>query len=555
MGEKHNTSTFPIMDFLPQSSSRSFPAVGNIEIDDSKHCKSKGNVFSVFLLQKPKKTMLSFIKKSIATIWANHHVAKAQKQHQHAEAHQEELLLALVQKAQKTLFGRERNFDEIHSIQDFQQRVSIQDYEDLKPYIDRIRRGQAHILFPETPTYFAKTSGTTSGAKYIPLTQEGIDHQVKAAQSAIFHYISRKGNANFVNGKMIFLQGNPQLEEQFGIKTGRLSGIVAHHVPSYLQKNRLPSWETNTIEDWETKVDAIVQETEHENMTLISGIPPWLIMYFEKLQERHHKPVAEIFPNLQLIITGGVNYEPYREKMNALLGKEIDTVQTFPASEGFFAFQDDYTQNGLQLLTHHGIFYEFIPLSEIHSDTPTRLTLREVELHKDYALILTTDSGLWAYSIGDVVQFVSKNPYKIIVTGRTKHFTSAFGEHVIGHEVETAMKMAQEKLPTPIREFHLAPQVNPTEGLPYHEWLIEFDELPQHVEEFAQILDTEMRKQNTYYNDLISGNVLRPLQITPLKKNAFIEYAKTTGKLGGQNKIPRLANDRSMADELIRYKK
>ncbi|QBA22871.1 GH3 auxin-responsive promoter family protein [Chryseobacterium indologenes] len=498
--------------------------------------------------------MLNFFKKNAALIWAKKHVQKAEDFKKNAEKNQEDLLLSLVNTAQKTLFGREHDFENIHSVKEFQDRVPVADYEDLKPYIERVKKGQANILWTETPEYFAKTSGTTSGSKYIPISKEGMPFQIAGAQSALFHYISRKNNADFVNGKMIFLQGSPELEEVFGIKTGRLSGIVAHHIPNYLQKNRLPSWETNIMEDWESKVDKIIEETEHENMTLISGIPPWLIMYFEKLTEKHGKKIKQLFPNLQLIVTGGVNYEPYRDKMEELLGGKVDIVQTFPASEGFFAFQDDYTQEGLLLLTNHGIFYEFIPLEEYGKPGARRLTLKEVELHKDYALILTTNSGLWAYSIGDVVRFISKDPYRVLVSGRTKHFTSAFGEHVIAFEVEEAMKATLEKHPAQITEFHLAPQVNPAEGLPCHEWLIEFEKEPENLEAFRDDLDLQLRKRNTYYDDLISGNILQKLQITRLKKGAFHEYAKSQGKLGGQNKTPRLANDRKIADLLGIYK-
>ncbi|MGG1924511.1 GH3 auxin-responsive promoter family protein [Chryseobacterium sp. NRRL B-14798] len=498
--------------------------------------------------------MLNFFKKNAALIWAKKHVQKAEDFKKNAEKNQEDLLLSLVNTAQKTLFGREHDFENIHSVKEFQDRVPVADYEDLKPYIERVKKGQANILWTETPEYFAKTSGTTSGSKYIPISKEGMPFQIAGAQSALFHYISRKNNADFVNGKMIFLQGSPELEEVFGIKTGRLSGIVAHHIPNYLQKNRLPSWETNIMEDWESKVDKIIEETEHENMTLISGIPPWLIMYFEKLTEKHGKKIKQLFPNLQLIVTGGVNYEPYRDKMEELLGGKVDIVQTFPASEGFFAFQDDYTKEGLLLLTNHGIFYEFIPLEEYGKPGARRLTLKETELHKDYALILTTNSGLWAYSIGDVVRFISKDPYRVLVSGRTKHFTSAFGEHVIAFEVEEAMKAALEKYPAQITEFHLAPQVNPAEGLPCHEWLIEFEKEPENLEAFRDDLDLQLRKRNTYYDDLISGNILQKLQITRLKKGAFHEYAKSQGKLGGQNKTPRLANDRKIADLLGIYK-
>ncbi|MFN4363257.1 GH3 auxin-responsive promoter family protein [Chryseobacterium hispalense] len=498
--------------------------------------------------------MLNFLKKNIALVWAKKHVRSTEEFKKNAEQNQEKLLLSLVDTAKKTLFGREHDFENIRSVKDFQDKVNISDYEDLKPYIERVKKGQANILWTDVPEYFAKTSGTTSGSKYIPISKEGMPFQVKGAQSALFHYIATNNNADFVNGKMIFLQGSPELEEVFGIKTGRLSGIVAHHIPKYLQKNRLPSWETNVMEDWEAKVDKIVEETEKENMTLISGIPPWLIMYFEKLVEKHGKKIKQIFPNLQLIVTGGVNYEPYRDKMEELLGGKVDIVQTFPASEGFFAFQDDYTKEGLLLLTNHGIFYEFVPLEEYGKPNARRLTLGEIELNKDYALILTTNSGLWAYSIGDVVRFIDKNPHRILVSGRTKHFTSAFGEHVIAFEVEEAMKATVEKYPAQITEFHLAPQVNPEEGLPYHEWFIEFEKEPENLQLFRNELDDQLRKRNTYYDDLISGNILQKLHITGLKKNAFQEYAKSQGKLGGQNKIPRLANDRNIAESLRIYK-
>ncbi|MBS1549736.1 MAG: GH3 auxin-responsive promoter family protein [Bacteroidetes bacterium] len=499
--------------------------------------------------------MLGLIKKSIAKSWAKKHVQTCEDFKKNGAEFQEKLLLELVKKSEKTLFGLSHQFGGIQNIQDFQKLVPIVDYEGLRPYIEKIKHGDRNILYPEKPEYFAKTSGTTSGTKYIPLSKEGIQHQVKAAQSALFHYIAQKNNADFVNGKMIFLQGSPALEDIAGIKTGRLSGIVAHHIPQYLQKNRLPTFETNCIEDWEMKVDQIVLETEKENMTLISGIPPWLIMYFEKLIEKNGKKIKELFPHLQLLVTGGVNYEPYRKKMEELLGGTVDIIQTFPASEGFFAFQDDYTQEGLLLLTHHGIFYEFIPLENFGQPDAQRLTLKEVELNKDYALILTTDSGLWAYSIGDVVRFISLQPHRIIVTGRTQHYTSAFGEHVIAGEVEAALKATVEQFPAQITEFHLAPQVNPiNQELPYHEWLIEFEQEPENLNIFRLQLDKEMRKRNTYYDDLVTGNILQAIKITCLSKNAFQNYAKSEGKLGGQNKIPRLANDRKIADFLKEYK-
>jgi len=490
------------------------------------------------------------IRSIIAKFWASRSLKISEKEAKNALFHQEKILLNLVKSAKRTEFGKKYNFKNIRSIKDFQQNIPLFSYESLEHYIEKIKNGQQNILSTGKPKYFAKTSGTTSGVKYIPISKKGIYSQIKSARNAILSYIAKKNSdANFTKGKMIFLQGSPQLTELNGIKVGRLSGIVDHHIPKYLHKNRLPSRETNIIEDWENKIDKIVEETENQNMTLISGIPPWLVMYFEKLKQKHSKNIIQIFPNLQLIITGGVNYEPYKDKINYLLGtNNVDVIQTFPASEGFFAYQDDCEKDDLLLLINNGIFYEFVPIEDLDKEKPNRLSLSDVKENIDYAMIITTNSGLWAYMIGDIVRFTSKNPYRILVTGRTSHFTSAFGEHVIAYEVEEALRNTLSKYPAQISEFHLAPEITPKEGLPYHEWLIEFEKEPEDMEKFSQNLDIELRKKNTYYNDLISGSVLKPLVITRLKKDSFVHYARSKGKLGGQNKIPRLSNDRSIAD-------
>ena len=463
---------------------------------------------------------------------------------------QNKVFQKLIRQAKDTQFGRDHHFDQIQTPADFAQHVPVRDYEELKPYVERIVKGEENVLWKGKPLYFAKTSGTTSGAKYIPLTNESMPYHIEAARNAILHYIHETGNADFVDGKMIFLQGSPILEEKNGIKLGRLSGIVAHFVPKYLQKNRMPSWETNCIEDWETKVNAIVEETFNENMAVISGIPSWVQMYFEKLQQKGGKPVGEIFKNFNLFIYGGVNYEPYRAKFENLIGRKVDSIELFPASEGFFAYQDSQKEKGMLLLLNSGIFYEFIKSDEFSNENPRRYTIGEVELGVNYVLILSTNAGLWGYNIGDTVQFTSLQPYRVIVSGRIKHYISAFGEHVIGKEVESALQEAMKGSSTRVNEFTVAPQINPAEGLPYHEWLIEFENEPENLDEFALQIDIAMRKQNVYYDDLIVGNVLRPLVITKVPKNGFQDYMKSIGKLGGQNKIPRLANDRKIADAL-----
>ncbi|MGZ3944933.1 MAG: GH3 auxin-responsive promoter family protein [Mucilaginibacter sp.] len=461
----------------------------------------------------------------------------------------------LVAKARDTAFGKDHHFENIRTYDDFKKQVPIRDYEDLRPYIDRITHGDEDILWPGKPEYLAKTSGTTSGVKYIPITKESMPEHIKAARNALLNYIHETGKSDFVNGKMIFLQGSPVMQQKAGISVGRLSGIVANLVPAYLQKNRLPSYEINCIEDWEQKVDAIVEETLHEDMTLISGIPPWCQMYFDRLSGKTgDKKIKDIFPNFKLFVYGGVNYEPYRARIEESIGFAIDSIETYPASEGFIAFQDAQKDKSLLLLTDAGMFYEFIPAEEYFNENPTRLSLKDVELNKSYALILNTTAGLWGYSIGDTIKFVSKDPYRILVTGRIKHYISAFGEHVIGEEVEQALMSVAKEEGVDVVEFTVAPQVNPSKGeLPYHEWFIEFGKKPADLKAFALKVDKALQTKNIYYFDLIEGNILQPLVIRSLQKDAFINYMRTQGKLGGQNKVPRLSNDRKIAEELEKY--
>ncbi len=492
------------------------------------------------------------VKSFAAKIFANVVHKKTQKWAQNPVATQQKVFDDLLAFAKETQFGKDHHFAEIKTFQDFAKQVPIRDYEELRPYVDQVVKGEADILWKGKPIYFAKTSGTTSGAKYIPLTKESMPFHIEAARNAILSYIHETGKAAFVDGKMIFLQGSPVLEEKNGIKLGRLSGIVAHFVPKYLQKNRMPSWETNCIEDWETKVDAIVEETFNQDMSVISGIPSWVQMYFEKLHQKGNQPVGDIFKNFNLFIYGGVNYEPYRAKFENLIGRKVDSIELFPASEGFFAYQDSQKEKGMLLLLNSGIFYEFVKAEDFFTENPRRYTIGEVEVAVNYVLIISTNAGLWAYNIGDTVQFTSLQPYRVIVSGRIKHYISAFGEHVIGKEVECALKEAMENSNIRVNEFTVAPQINPIEGLPFHEWFIEFENEPTNLEEFALKIDQAMRQQNSYYDDLIVGNVLRTIVITKVSKNGFQDYMKSIGKLGGQNKLPRLSNDRKIADLLKR---
>jgi hypothetical protein len=494
------------------------------------------------------------LKQFAAKIFAKYIVQQTAQWANNPVATQEAVFKSLIKSAAQTQFGKDHDFAEIKSHGDFIRKVPIRDYEGLKDYVQKVVAGEKDVLWLGQPAYFAKTSGTTSGAKYIPITKASIQEQVKASRDAILHYVHQSGNSDFVTRKMIFLQGSPILDTSGHIPTGRLSGISAHYVPAYLQRNRLPSWETNCIEDWETKVAAVVQETIAADMGVIAGIPSWVQMYFERLKAASGIPVGELFKNFNLFIYGGVNYEPYRANFENLIGRKVDTIELFPASEGFFAYQDLREEKGMLLLLNSGIFYEFIPSDQFFEKDPPRLTIGEVSMGVNYVLILSTNAGLWGYNIGDTVQFTSLKPYRLIVSGRIKHFISAFGEHVIAKEVEYAMQEAIEKTDARVLEFTVAPQIAPSSGLPYHEWLVAFEKAPSDFDIFSSILDQALQDQNSYYKDLIVGKVLQKLKITSLPTDAFTQFMKTKGKLGGQNKVQRLANDRDIADALLKIK-
>lgn len=464
---------------------------------------------------------------------------------------QDAILKSLLKTGKNTDFGKDHQLSAVSNHQEFAQAVPLRDYEQFKPYIASIKEGKQNVLWKGKPIYLAKTSGTTSGVKYIPITKESIPNHINTARNALLCYMAETGNSAFANGKMIFLSGSPELERIAGIPTGRLSGIVNHHIPSYLRSNQLPSYETNCIEDWETKLDKIVAETINKDMTLISGIPPWMQMYFDRLHEKSGKKIADLFPHFSVMVQGGVNFEPYKAKLFETVGKRIDSIELFPASEGFFAFQDSQSAEGLLLNTNSGIFYEFVPAAEIFSENPTRLRLEQVAVGVNYALIINSNAGLWGYNLGDTVRFVSTNPYRLVVSGRIKHFISAFGEHVIGEEVEQAMLQASAQFGAKITEFTVAPMiVQQGQGKSYHEWFVEFEQAPEQLEAFANSLDQQLRNKNVYYDDLISGNILDRLKITLVRKQGFIDYMKQIGKLGGQNKVPRLSNDRNLANGL-----
>lgn len=465
------------------------------------------------------------------------------------------ILTNLIHAASGTQFGKDHDFSEITDYPSFREKVPVKDYEGIKPYIEQAIAGEANILWPGKPRYFCKSSGTTSGTKYIPISRESMPNHIRSARNSLLNYLHETNKLALVNRKMIFIQGSPELEQVNGIPTGRLSGIVAHHVPKYLQKNRLPSYSTNCIKDWEEKINAIVEETIEQDMGLIGGIPPWLQMYFERVLEKTgNKTIKETFPNLQLVVVGGVKFDPYEKRFRQLLGNGVDFLETYPASEGFIAYQDKQKESSLLLLLDENIFYEFIRAEDVFNENPERIFIKDVEIGVNYALVMSTNAGLWAYLIGDTIKFTSINPYKIIITGRIRHFISAFGEHVIAEEVESAISEISKTEQVDITEFTVAPRVNTTQGeLPYHEWFIEFLHPPADLDSFRNKLDSLMCHKNIYYHDLVKGGVLQGLKVTLVPPGGFKELMKMQGKFGGQNKMVHLSNDRKIASILEKF--
>lgn len=492
-------------------------------------------------------------KSFLAKPFASYVFKQVKRSMQTAVPDQDAIFRELLKTVATTQFGKDHHLNEVKTPEEFRQAVPIRDYEQLKPWINQVKEGKHNILWKGMPIYFAKTSGTTSGVKYIPITKESIPNHINSARNALLCYMAESGHSGFADGNMIFLSGSPELERIGGVPTGRLSGIVNHHIPSYLRKNQLPSYETNCIDDWEAKLDRIVGETINRNMTLISGIPPWMQMYFDRLMERSGKKVGELFLNFSVLVHGGVNFEPYRARLFDSIGRKVAAIETFPASEGFFAFQDSQEAEGLLLNSNSGIWFEFVPAAEIFHDKPTRLSLADVKVGENYAVIINSNAGLWSYNLGDTVKFVSTDPYRLIVSGRIKHFISAFGEHVIGEEVEYSLMKAAAEAGIHITEFTVAPMISQDQGKSYHEWFVEFGSVPADLDAFALAVNENLRTKNIYYNDLITGNILQPLRIRTVRRNGFIDYMKAIGKLGGQNKVPRLSNDRKLADDLAAY--
>lgn len=492
-------------------------------------------------------------KSTLIKPYARYVAAQTKRWSNSAVQDQQICLNTLIKQASNTNFGKSHSFESIKNQNDFIKNVPLRSYEDFQPWLEKIFDGESHVLWPGRPIYFAKSSGTTAGAKYIPISRDSIAHHFFSAQTASLLYMEQTGAYKMMDSRMLFLSGSPILKSESGVPTGRLSGIVNHHIPNYLSKNKLPDYQTNCIKKWEEKLDEIVEQSLTLDLSLIGGIPPWVQMYFDKLIEKSGQSISELFPNLKLLVHGGVNFKPYEKRLIESTGKPIDMVETYPASEGFFAFQDNYKEEGLLLNTKAGIYFEFVPLEQISSKNPDRLTIKDVELKKQYALVISTNAGLWSYIVGDTICFTSLNPFRIKVSGRINHFLSAFGEHVIAQEVENAIVNACKHFNTSIEEFTVAPKMAEENELPYHEWVIASSDNDFNKKRFADFLDSEMCLQNIYYKDLIEGNVLQKLKIRWTNSTAFHRAMDEQGKLGGQNKSPRLMNNRLFIDLLLKY--
>ena len=474
---------------------------------------------------------------------------------------QEEALFSILDKARYTEFGRKYGFDSVKSIKAYQQKLPLFRYNDIKPWVEKTIKGKSNVLWQGRISDFALSSGTTSGNKYIPISKELINTNRRAALDCAALYLKESGEKSILKGRFLFLGGSTALERlEGGSFAGDLSGIVSRRIPFIFRSMYEPSEKIASISDWERKIIKIVQKEVDVDIRGVFGIPSWLLVFFKRvLKEASRKKgkdintIIEIWPNLSLLVHGGVSFKPYRHIFDEVIGKEIYHLETYPASEAFIAIQDRRNESDLLLMLDYDIFYEFVPEEEIKKQNPTRLTIADVETDKNYAIIITNNSGLYSYILGDTIKFTELNPPRLVVTGRIENFLSAFGEHLIVEEAEDAIVYACNKTDSEIEEFTVAPLFpKKRDELPYHQWLIEFRKRPQNLEEFAQLIDEKLKDKNEDYK-IHRGKHLSidEPQIVELTKGTFYNWMKSENKLGGQHKVPRLKNDRTIADRLL----
>jgi hypothetical protein len=469
---------------------------------------------------------------------------------------QREVLQDLVTSAQYTEFGRKYNFSSLFNLRAFKQAVPIHEYDDLKPYIQRIMNGEQNVLWNTPIHWFAKSSGTTSDkSKFIPVSDESLeDCHYKAAKDVLTLYYNFHPDSDLLTGKGLVIGGSHtvhQLNEE--THYGDLSAVLLQNSPFWGHWIRTPELSIALMDEWETKIEKLAQNTISENVTSISGVPTWTLVLFRRILEiTGKKTMAEVWPQLELYIHGGVSFVPYKEQFRKLIGKDIHYLEMYNASEGFFAAQDSPDEEGMLLFTDHGIFMEFMPLEEYGKPNPQTIGLQDVEVGKNYALVISTNGGLWRYLLGDTIQFTTLRPYRIKVSGRVKHYINAFGEEVIVDNTDKAIALASEKTGAIVNDYTAAPLYFGEQSNGAHEWLIEFEKEPSSIHEFTVSLDQALKSINSDYEAKRYKDIaLRLPVVHSLKKGIFTSWLKTKGKLGGQHKVPRLSNERRYVEEIL----
>jgi len=477
----------------------------------------------------------------------------------HPVAVQREVLQDLVASAQYTEFGKKYHFNRLFTLKEFTSKIPIHEYEDLKPYIQRMMNGEENILWNTPINWFAKSSGTTSDkSKFIPVSEESLkDNHYKAMKDVLSYYYKNFPSSSLLTGKGLVIGGSHEIckfnEE---IQYGDLSAVLMQNTPFWGQWFRTPELSIALMDEWETKIEKLAQATANENVTSIAGVPTWTLILLKRILEITGKQtIHEVWPNLELYLNGGVSFTPYRDQFNKVIGKEINYLETYNASEGFFAGQQKPDDDGMLLFTEHGIFYEFMPVEEYGKAKPKTIGLKKVEIGKNYALVISTNGGLWRYLVGDTVRFTSLNPYKIKVTGRLKHYINTFGEELIIDNSDNAIAAASSKTGAIVNDYTAAPVYFTENENGAHEWLIEFEKEPENLQTFTNELDTALKNCNSDYEAKRYKDIaLRMPIVHSLQKGVFSNWLRSKGKLGGQHKVPRLCNERNILEEILLMK-
>jgi hypothetical protein len=469
---------------------------------------------------------------------------------------QREVLQDLVTHGQYTEFGRKHGLQELFSIRHFKERIPIQDYNDLKPYIERLMQGDENLLWNTPVNWFAKSSGTTSDkSKFIPITQESLeDCHYQAAKDVLTLYYNFHTESDLLTGKGLVIGGSHQISQlNEDIQFGDLSAVLLQNTPRWANWIRTPELSIALMDEWEGKIERLAQSTIHEDVTSIAGVPTWTLILLKRILEITGKSnIREVWPNLELYIHGGVSFIPYREQFEQIIGGGCRYLEMYNASEGFFAAQDNPDEDGMLLFLNHGIFYEFMPVEEYGTTQPRTIGLKDVETGKNYALVISTNGGLWRYLVGDTIQFTSTYPFRIKVSGRLKQYINAFGEEVISDNADKAIAMACAKTGLVVNDYTAAPVYFGNQQKAAHEWLVEFEQTPDHTEGFAYELDCALKSLNSDYEAKRYKDIALTLpQVHALPKGVFRDWLKSKGKLGGQHKVPRLCNDRRYIDEIL----